>query len=86
MNFANLGIGIILAFVNSWAITLLIAAFIPVMILSGILQTKLLTGFAGKDKKSLEDAGKVKLYYINIITYFKIIQKNKRLLLKQYQI
>jgi len=29
------------------------------MILSGILQTKLLTGFAGKDKKSLEDAGKV---------------------------
>jgi ATP-binding cassette, subfamily B (MDR/TAP), member 1 len=63
MNFANLGIGIILAFVNSWAITLLIAAFIPVMILSGILQTKLLTGFAGKDKKSLEDAGKVNLYY-----------------------
>lgn len=59
MNIGNLGVGLILAFVFGWAITLLIIAFMPFMIISGILQTKMLTGFSGKDKKILEEAGKV---------------------------
>lgn len=60
MNISNLGVGIVLAFYYSWVITLVIIAFMPFMVISGILQTKLLTGFAGKDKKVLEEAGKVK--------------------------
>ena len=45
-NVSNLGVGIILAFVYGWALTLLILAFIPFMIIAGFLQTYLLTGFA----------------------------------------
>lgn len=45
-NFSNLGVGIILSFIYGWALTLLILAFIPFMIIAGFLQTYLLTGFS----------------------------------------
>ena len=59
MNFANLGIGLVLSLVFGWAIALLIFAFVPLMVLSGIVQTRMLTGFSAKDKEVLEEAGKV---------------------------
>jgi hypothetical protein len=59
MNIGNFGIGLILSFIYGWAITLCILAFVPFMIVSGVLQTKMLTGFATKDKEILEGAGKV---------------------------
>lgn len=59
MNLGNLGIGLILALVYGWAIALTILAFVPFMIVGGVLQTKMLTGFSGKDKEVLEEAGKV---------------------------
>jgi ABC-type multidrug transport system fused ATPase/permease subunit len=59
MNIGNFGIGLILSFVFGWVITLIIIAFVPLLILSGVLQTKLMVGFAGKDKQVLEEAGKV---------------------------
>jgi membrane protein implicated in regulation of membrane protease activity len=59
MNIASLGIGLIVAFVYGWAITLVILAFVPFIIVSGVLQTKMLTGFSTKDKEVLQDAGKV---------------------------
>jgi len=59
MNIGNFGVGIVLAFVYGWAITLLVLGFVPFMIISGVLQTKLITGFSSKDKKALEEAGKV---------------------------
>jgi ABC-type multidrug transport system fused ATPase/permease subunit len=59
MNLGNLGVGLVLAFVFGWAITLVIIAFIPFLVVGGILQTKMMVGFAGKDKKILEEAGKV---------------------------
>ncbi len=68
MNIGNLGVGLVLAFVYSWSITLLILSFIPLMIIGGVLQTKMLTGFSKKDKDILEDAGKV--------TYYLIYKKN----------
>ena len=46
-----------------WAIALTIMAFVPFMILSGFVQTKMLSGFSSKDKVVLEEAGKV-LYII----------------------
>ncbi len=49
-NISNLGVGIIIAFVYGWSLTLLILAFIPFMIIAGFLQTYLLTGFADKVK------------------------------------
>ncbi len=58
-NIASLGTGIILSFVFSWQLTLLILAFVPLMVAGGFLQTRLMTGFASKDKETFEDAGKV---------------------------
>jgi ATP-binding cassette subfamily B (MDR/TAP) protein 11 len=59
MNFANLGIGLILSLVFGWAIALVILAFVPFMVVSGVIQTKMLSGFSSKDKEILEEAGKV---------------------------
>lgn len=36
-----------------------IIAFVPFLILGGVLQTQMLTGFASKDKEVIEEAGKV---------------------------
>lgn len=47
-NISNLGVGIILAFVFGWSLTLLMLAFIPLIVVSGFLQTYLLTGFANR--------------------------------------
>jgi ABC-type multidrug transport system fused ATPase/permease subunit len=54
-----LGGGIIISFVFSWQLTLLILAFVPFMVAGGFLQTRLMSGFASKDKETFEDAGKV---------------------------
>lgn len=63
MNISNLGVGIILSFAYSWPVTLVILAFIPLIIIGGVLQTKMLTGFSKKDKQVLEEAGKVSLIF-----------------------
>jgi hypothetical protein len=59
MNIGNLGVGIVLSLIFGWAITLCILAFVPFMIISGAVQTKMLAGFSAKDKEVLEEAGKV---------------------------
>jgi ABC-type multidrug transport system fused ATPase/permease subunit len=61
MNMANLGVGIVIAFWSSWVITLVIIAFIPLVVIAGFLQTKLVTGSVSKDKSVLEDSGKVNI-------------------------
>jgi ATP-binding cassette subfamily B (MDR/TAP) protein 1 len=47
-NISNLGVGMILAFIYGWSLTLIMLAFIPFMIIAGFLQTYLMTGFANK--------------------------------------
>jgi ATP-binding cassette subfamily B (MDR/TAP) protein 1 len=59
MSLGNLGVGILIAFINGWALTLVILGFIPFLIAAGMLQTKMMTGFSLKDKEILEEAGKV---------------------------
>jgi hypothetical protein len=59
MNLGNFGIGLVLSFIYGWAITLVILAFVPLIVISGVFQTKMLTGFSGKDKEAIEQAGKV---------------------------
>ncbi|XP_061697230.1 bile salt export pump [Syngnathoides biaculeatus] len=55
----NIGASFIIAFYFSWKLTLVIMCFLPLIGLSGLLQAKMLTGFANEDKKAMEDAGQV---------------------------
>ena len=47
-NISNLGVGIILALIYGWSLTLLILAFVPFMIVAGFLEIYLMTGFANE--------------------------------------
>lgn len=58
-NLAALGTGIIISFVYSWQLTLLVLGFVPFMVAGGFFQSRLMTGFASKDKQKFEEAGKV---------------------------
>ncbi|CAH2305688.1 bile salt export pump [Pelobates cultripes] len=55
----NILAAIIIAFYFSWKLSLVVLCFLPLIGLSGVLQAKLLTGFANQDKEALEEAGKV---------------------------
>lgn len=59
-NIASLGTGIIIGFVFSWQLTLLVLAFVPLMVIGGALQNRLMTGFSTNDKQTMEDTGKVR--------------------------
>jgi ABC-type multidrug transport system fused ATPase/permease subunit len=72
-NLASLGTGIIISFVFSWQLTLLVLAFVPLMVAGGFLQSRLMTGFASKDKQTFEDAGKVSLYVTYSVLFYLIV-------------
>lgn len=63
MTIGSLGIGVIVAFVFGWALTLVILGFMPLLVVAGSIKTRMLTGFSQRDKKILEEAGKVKAKY-----------------------
>lgn len=58
-NLASMGLSVIIAFVFGWEMTLLILAMAPVLAVAGMLETSALAGFANRDKKQLQSAGKI---------------------------
>ncbi|XP_006867076.1 PREDICTED: bile salt export pump isoform X1 [Chrysochloris asiatica] len=58
-SFTNIAVAMIIAFLYSWKLSLVIMCFFPFLALSGVIQTKMLTGFATRDKQALETAGQI---------------------------
>lgn len=58
-NFSNIGVGILISFVYAWPIALLNLAFVPFVVISGMLLSKMLSGLSEKDNKVIEEAGQV---------------------------
>ena len=54
--------GIIVAFIFGWLTTLLILSVVPVLMVSSTIQTKLIVGVGGNNKKAYEKAGSVSSY------------------------
>ncbi len=63
-SFANLSIGIILGLYASWSLTLLMCVFIPFLLLSGWLQTKISSRFVKMDFLASEKAASVSRKYL----------------------
>ncbi|XP_066542047.1 bile salt export pump [Hoplias malabaricus] len=55
----NIGVSFIIAYYFSWKLSLVVTCFLPLIGLSGVFQSKMLTGFAKEDKKAMESAGQV---------------------------
>ena len=56
-----------IAFGYSWSLTLIVLGFIPILMVAGGLQVKAITGFTQKNKKDLEEAGKLSVESIGNI-------------------
>lgn len=55
----SMGIGLLLAFIYGWKMSLVILAFVPFIVIAGAAQTKLMVGFSAEVQKRLIDGGKV---------------------------
>ncbi|KAJ1101110.1 hypothetical protein NDU88_006183 [Pleurodeles waltl] len=73
----NLLISILIAFLHGWQLTLLILAFIPIMVGAHIIKTKSLAGHASKDRTALEEAGRISTEAVqNIRTVASLTQED----------
>ncbi|XP_026264294.2 ATP-binding cassette sub-family B member 5 [Urocitellus parryii] len=99
-NATNMGLSVIISLVYGWEMTLLILSIAPVLALTGMIETAVVTGFANKDKQELKRAGKIAIEAVENIhtivsltrekafeqTYEETLQTQHRNTLKKGQI
>ncbi|CAK8671951.1 unnamed protein product [Clavelina lepadiformis] len=56
---ASIGSALIIAFTFGWKLAFVVVAFLPLIVFSGLIQARLMTGSAKRDKDSLEEASTV---------------------------
>ncbi|XP_074659659.1 ATP-dependent translocase ABCB1-like [Tubulanus polymorphus] len=76
-SFANLGVGIIISFIFGWKLTLVILLFLPLMAAGGMLQTKLMTGFAKADQPIIEQGAKIAVETISNVRIVTSLNKQQ---------
>lgn len=54
-----MGVGLIVGFIHCWQLTFVMLAFLPFILFGGVLQIRLSSYFARKDKPIVENAGQV---------------------------
>ncbi|CAF1024330.1 unnamed protein product [Adineta ricciae] len=83
-NAGALGVGLLLGFVFSWQLTLLVIGFLPLNILGGLLQSRLMTGFERTNNEALVESWKISLETIQNIRTVVQLTKEKYFY-EQYQ-
>ncbi|KAI1898297.1 hypothetical protein AGOR_G00070870 [Albula goreensis] len=81
----SVGAAFIIAFYFSWKLTLVVMCFLPLIALSGVIQAKMLTGFANEDKKAMEKAGQVSSEALSNIRTIAGLAKERRFV-DQYEL
>ncbi|CAH1796934.1 unnamed protein product [Owenia fusiformis] len=85
MNAANIGAGIIIAFVFGWRLALVMMGFVPVLAIAGVMEVRVLSGVAGGDKKALENAGKIALEALENIRTIAALTKEEKFYSMYYE-
>ena len=62
---SSLGSALIIAFYFGWKLACVVVVFLPMIVVSGLIQARLMTGSARKDKVSMEEAAGVRFILIN---------------------
>ncbi len=66
-NLSNIIIGLTVAMLVNWKLTLFIMAFIPFVIITGAIESRIFTGAAKNDKQAMEGAAKVCIYWYTFV-------------------
>ena len=67
-NLSCIAVGLILAMTFSWKLTLLIMSFIPVVMLTAAVESRVFSGATASDRTAMEKAGKVDMTFDLLFT------------------